>query len=321
MATSTSINCICLKNGKFKAAFTLCSECESALCNLCRDRHNQSNKTINHRTSVVEELSQTAQMPIRDSNMELGIAHKFNVKMSDSEQPRGVVAFCLLPNRDFVFVDREGMFTICNIFGSFKNRFAIDLDEIRDITSIGDFTIAVAAGKDHVTLVNIKQKQKMAQTLPTSNACYGLDYNNGLLWMGTYGGGLYSANLSEYTISKFFSISGSILYVTTSQNNVCMSNSYEDTVTLFDPLAKVIWKFLDKDLLRSPNRLTSDANGNIYVLNSSGVVCISAHGKQARKLIDSEYGIGSIADIHYDNAQHILITVNTGGNVVIYNCP
>lgn len=297
------------------------SECESALCNLCRDRHKQSNKTINHRTTVVEELSQMTQLPIRGSNMELGIAHKFNVKMSDSEQPRGIIAFCLLPNRDIVFVDGAGIFTICNIFGSFKDQFAIELDEIRDITSIDDFTIAVAAGKYHVTLVNIKQKQKMERTIPTSNACYGLDYNNGLLWMGTYGGGLYSANLSEYTISKFFSISGSILYVTKSQNNVCMINSYEDTVTLFDPSAKVIWKFIDKDLLRSPSRLTSGANGSIYVLNYNGVVCISAHGKQGRKLIDREHGIGSVSDLHYDNAQQMLITVNTHEHVVIYNCP
>ncbi|CAC5423974.1 unnamed protein product [Mytilus coruscus] len=240
MATSTSVSCgICLKNGNDKAAIIWCPECESALCDTCRDRHDQSNKTINHKTMAVEELYQKVQIPIRSRNTQLGIAHKFTVKKSESiNRLPAILAFCQLPNKDFVFVGGDGVFTICNNEGSLKDQFY--LFTVRDITSIDNSTVAVSGGQ--------------------------------------------------------FSV---------------------------DPSANIIWKFIDKKLLMSPSKLTSDAYGNIYVLGeaSYNVVYISADGKQSRQLLDREDGIENVAGIHYNKDRKILIIVNMSGSVIMCNCP
>lgn len=323
MATSTGVSCgMCLKNGNDKAAIIWCPECESALCDLCRDRHDQSNKTINHKTITVNMLYPRIQIPIGSLRAQLGITNKFDVKKSDTARPE-ISAFCLLPNKDFVFVDRAGTFTICNNDGSFKDQFSIDSVEANDITSIDNDTIAVAGKIYHVYLINIRHKRKEIRTIPSWDVCFGIEYNKDMLWMGTYGGGLYTANISDYTVSRFFSINGHILYVTISTCNVCMSNTYTGSITLFDPSSNIIWKFRDKKLLDSPENLTSDEKGNIYVLgrHTYNVVFISADGKQSRQLLGREDGIENVSGIHYDKDRKVLITANIFGNVVVYNCP
>lgn len=227
MATSTGVSCgMCLKNGNDKAAIIWCPECESALCDLCNDRHNQTNKTINHKTTTVNVLYPKIQIPIGSPYPKLRISNKFDVVKSDSTRPE-IAAFCLLPNKDFVFVDQAGIFTICNNDGSFKDQFAIDSVKANDITSIDNDTIAVSGQMYHVYLIDIQHRLKQMRTIPSWEICNGIEYNKGMLWMGTYGGGLYTANVDEYTVSRFFSINGHILYVTISTCNVCMSDTYE----------------------------------------------------------------------------------------------
>lgn len=67
-----------------------------------------------------------------------------------------------------------------------------------------------------------------------------------------------------------------------SYSNICVCNWEIDEITLLDPSANIIWKFVDKQLLLSPGNVTSDANGNIYVLGSASynIVFISADGKK-----------------------------------------
>lgn len=143
MATSSGNSCgICLKNGKNKDAIIWCSECESGLCGVYRYQHNISNKTINHKTTPVGEMYQGAQVSIRSRNMQLRIAHQFDVAKADSPEP-DMRGFCLLLNKDFVLVDNAGVLTICNKDGSFQDRFSINCPSIADIVAIDNSTIAI----------------------------------------------------------------------------------------------------------------------------------------------------------------------------------
>lgn len=326
MATSTGVSCgICLKNGQEKAAIIWCAECESALCHLCKDQHDQSNKTINHKTTAVEELYKNVQIPIRSRNSQIGIAHKFNVEKSETIDTTytlpAILAFCQLPNKDFVFVGGDGVFSICNNEGSLKDRFS--LFTVTDITSIDNSTVAVSGGQFSISLVDIEKKTR-SKRIPTKEGCFGMEHHMGILYLCVYGHGLFTANLSDYTVTKFY-LPGyvSVSYVTMSKSNICMSDMYEDFITLLDPSANIIWRFIDKELLQSPTHLTSDSNGNIYVLgqNSYNVVFISADGKQSRQLLNREDGIEKVADIHYDKDRKVLIIINMSGSVIMYNCP
>ncbi|VDI63540.1 Hypothetical predicted protein [Mytilus galloprovincialis] len=322
MATSTGVSCgICLKNGNDKAAIIWCPECESALCDRCSEQHNQSNKTINHKTTTVDVLFPRIQIPIRSHNAQLGLANKFDVDES------GIYAFCLLPNNDFVFVNRARVFSIWKYDGSFKGRFSINFDGMaHDITSIDNSTVAFTKGNNesdsNVLLVDIGEK-KIVKTIPRTVGCFGIEHDKGKLYICSYRFGLCSANISDCVVSDFFELMGEVLYVTMSNSNICMSKSYTDDITLFDPSANIIWKFVDHELLRSPTHLTSDANGNIYVIGktSYNVVFISADGKQSRQLLGREDGMESMVGIHYDKGRKVLIIANMFGNVTIYNCP
>ncbi|CAG2246161.1 unnamed protein product [Mytilus edulis] len=165
MATSSGVSCgSCLKTGKNKVAIIWCSDCESGLCGVCRYQHNISNTTINHKTTPVGEFYQGAQMPIRSRTMQLRIVRKFDVAKADSPKPE-ISAFCLLPNKNFVFVDRAGFFTICDKDGSFQERFSMNCMSAYDMVSIDNSSIALASRSEghedgpYVCLVDIKKRR------------------------------------------------------------------------------------------------------------------------------------------------------------------
>lgn len=56
MASSTGITCsVCQKKGKISAATTWCLECSKSLCDKCKEGHDSSNISINHKIISVEE--------------------------------------------------------------------------------------------------------------------------------------------------------------------------------------------------------------------------------------------------------------------------
>lgn len=156
---------VVLKLEKNKVAIIWCSDCESGLCGVCRYQHNISNTTINHKTTRVEELYQGAQMPIRSRTMQPRIVHKFDFAKADSPKPE-ISAFCLHPNKNFVFVDRAGFFTICDKDGSFQERFSMDCMSAYDMVSIDNSTIALASRSEgyvdrpYLRLVDIEKKDE-----------------------------------------------------------------------------------------------------------------------------------------------------------------
>ncbi|VDI41181.1 Hypothetical predicted protein [Mytilus galloprovincialis] len=154
----------------------------------------------------------------------------------------------------------------------------------------------------------------------------GIAHNKGILYFCAYGRGVLKVKLLDFTVSDFYCPRYYVNFgcgVTLSKSNLCVCDQETDEILLFDLSANILWKFVDKNLLLTPGNVTSDANGNIYVLGlaSYNVVFISADGKHSRQLLCREDGIENVVGTHYGKDRKVLKVVNIFGNVIIYNCP
>ena len=254
-------------------------------------------------------------------NLKLTLAYEINLnKVSTQLLIRGCLS---LPFGDLMFSDgKNTRLTVYNNNGSFKFEITTGMVGAFDLTSIDDTTVAVTyAYSAVINIIDIIRK-KVVKTIKTNGWCFGITYRSGTLIYCVQGKGLQMLNLKDYTVSDLYRENlPSCAYVITIGNNICFTNSDQNSVTLVDSALNIIWKFEDRTMLRFPQGITADGDGNVFITGcfSNNVVFISADGRKIKQVLGLDDGLWSPRGIHYNRSRDILLVANEVGSVFLYN--
>jgi DNA-binding beta-propeller fold protein YncE len=190
-----------------------------------------------------------------------------------------------------------------------------------DVTYLDDRTIAVSADKV-IKIINIDTK-KTERRINTSERCYGITYQNGVLLWCEEQRGIQMMKLSDDRSTTLVKQSNlpSNSYITTCGEKIYQTNPNTNTVTCYTIKGDKLWEFKDESVLKDPWGVTVDNNGNVYVTsyNSKSVVVIEPDGRQGRHILSSDDGLKLPTGIYFDTSKNCLLVTNYHGPSLLYH--
>ncbi|CAG2207518.1 unnamed protein product [Mytilus edulis] len=185
----------------------------------------------------------------------------------------------------------------------------IDATDVRGCTILPDGRMMFSCYKQDI-LIAIKRDEYNEGAVLS---------NDGTLIYCAARNGLKTIDLDNETIDSIRSgpLSRSrYSYVTRFNNNI---NPDNNTVTCSDFQGKTQWKFKEERVLKGPQGISVDKNGNVYVVGdfSNNVVVISHDGKCHRQILSSIEGLINPQALHYDQSSNSLLVANRQGRAFL----
>jgi DNA-binding beta-propeller fold protein YncE len=134
--------------------------------------------------------------------------------------------------------------------------------------------------------------------------------------------GLKMLNLSDKSVSDIISSDMFyVAYVATSGDKLYYPNYGTHTVTCCDLHGTTHWEFKDKRVLKGPQGISVDNDGNVYVVgySSNNVVAISPDGQCHRQLLSSTDSLSSPVVLDYDKSTNRLLVVNQSSTAFLFD--
>ncbi|CAG2249869.1 unnamed protein product [Mytilus edulis] len=190
-----------------------------------------------------------------------------------------------------------------------------------DVVFIGDDSIAVTSGdSNQINIIDLKKKSK-TKSIKVDSYNGGVAYKDGYLIYCAREKGIQMISLNDETITNVNNtkLSG-LAYVTTFGDKLFYTNC-NDSVTCCDYHGHILWTFCDKSVVRSPQGVSVDNDGNVYVVGgyTNNVVVISADGQHYRQLLSSEDGLSFPWALHYDTSTNELLVANQSNEAFLYD--
>ncbi|XP_071121147.1 tripartite motif-containing protein 2-like [Mytilus edulis] len=206
--------------------------------------------------------------------------------------------------------------------------FEIKLDRCFDMVYIGNNKIAVTSGRYfdsfYINCVDIEQRI-VTEVLDVQSKNLGVVLTGeGTLIYCAGGTGMKTIDLSNKTRGSIrsgpLSISG-YSYVTIYDKNILYTNQDINTVTCSDFQGTTQWEFKNKRVLKNPQGISVDKDGNVYVAgtNSNSVVVVSHDGKHHRQILSNAEGLLKPQTVHYDQSSDLLLVANKMGRAFLYD--
>ena len=259
-------------------------------------------------------------IPVRSVN-DVMLKLKKTIKTSHSD----IIGCCILSNGKMVYANSyPAAVIVLYKDGSMDFTIDIKLGRARDVTCIDSNTIAVSTLgiKHRVDIIDLN-KRSITSQINTRSAVSGIAYNDGSLICCADNKGLMRIDLKDNSIKlvvRCHTFGSS--YVTTNGNNIYYTNDIMNKVTCCDMDGKVQWEFHDKNVLESPQRITTDNNNNIYVTGcrSDNIVVLSPDEQKHKVVLSDRDGIYLPLGIHCDRASNqLLLTSEQCNTGVLYD--
>ncbi|VDI28339.1 Hypothetical predicted protein [Mytilus galloprovincialis] len=189
--------------------------------------------------------------------------------------------------------------------------------EPQNISPINDNDLAVTSSQSYIEIISINTAQ-IKNLIGASGDTYGISYHNGLLYVVIDRTKIDVMNLRG-EISRSFTLPSSKVWdLTTYKNRLFFADVFEEILYCFDLNGVVIWKF-NCDKMKSPNEVTTDQNGNVYVTCSvyNNVVVVSSDGKHYKELFNKKDGLRKPTGIYYDKSTNNLLVCNAGDDYAL----
>ncbi|XP_063407132.1 uncharacterized protein LOC134690901 [Mytilus trossulus] len=219
--------------------------------------------------------------------------------------PNGKMMFCDYNNRNLIALKSNGM-----------HEFNIRLD-IRafDLTYFErENSIAVTSGfNSNVIHIIDPNSRTIKRTIQSSVNPYGITLNKTVLVYCKLGKGIMEVQLNGESEKALVSFSVShYSYVAVHGDNIYHTNTDTCSVTCYDILGNLKWEFKDTQILQSPQGISVDNNGNVYVasMHNNSVVIISPDGKCCRTILSSRDGLSNPCALHFEPTSNKLLVAN-----------
>ncbi|CAG2192556.1 unnamed protein product [Mytilus edulis] len=197
--------------------------------------------------------------------------------------------------------------------GTLKNEIPLSNSNPVDITCIDDKTVAISFPySKQIQIIKVSTKT-VDRTIQTAGNCYGLCYSYDNLLFCESGKGIQKVNMSDNcssTLVKDNTLSA-WSYVATSKDKIFYTNNSKHTVTCCSLTGEKMWEYKDQ-LVRYPRGIAVDKDLNVYIASpgNNSIVVLSSDGKQARKLLDKDDGIGNPFGLAFDVKKENLLVAN-----------
>lgn len=185
---------------------------------------------------------------------------------------------------------------------------------------------SVESGKVAFTLLDLKcveiydlESDYVCQVFELDKTCAGISYSKGKLIVRVEGIGYYIFDVCSGEHVREIRIDGKNMpYVTYIDGRLYYTNWYTGKVICSDLNGKPWWEFKN-ETLQTPNGITTDAFGNVFVsgFSSNNIVVISKDGLSARS-INFDVSLTNPIGIYYENETNELLVSSATGQVILY---
>ncbi|XP_071121526.1 uncharacterized protein [Mytilus edulis] len=186
-----------------------------------------------------------------------------------------------------------------------------------------DNTLAVSSNyPDTITIINLETKQMM-KSIALDSHIYGIYLKDNRLIYSGRDKGIRMINLNDESKSEIVpeKIPGAC-YTATYRDNVYHTNNVNHTVICYTLQGKIQWTFHNESVLKSPQGIDVDNDGNVYVVGSesNNLVVISPDGQQHRELLTTSDGLSNPLSLHYSEMKNQLLVANLDNKAFLFNC-
>ncbi|CAG2207520.1 unnamed protein product [Mytilus edulis] len=205
--------------------------------------------------------------------------------------------------------------------------FEMKLDNCFDILFAGNNMIIVTSGfdSDFINLIDIETRKVTRKRGGVRYRKEGAVITNDRTLIYCAGdAGLKTINFDNEIIGSIrsgpLSISG-YSYVTSFDKNIIYTNPDNNTVTCSDFQGTTQWEFKKENVLKCPQGISVDNNGNVYVVgaDSNNVVVVSHDGKRHRQILSCSEGLARPQALHYDQSTHSLLVANKHNRASLFD--
>ena len=172
------------------------------------------------------------------------------------------------------------------------------------------------------------EKQEVTKPITMKATYCGICYNydmNSLFVIGSEG--IKMITLQDQTVrtvmaqtipgTPYITAVSDVLYFTIINSFKSLRTEYiSECLYCCDLEGKIKWMFIDNKILKSPNGITVDYDGCVYVAgcHSENVIVISPNGSQHTIFLSSRGGLVAPTAIDYDISIHQLLVANQSGS-------
>ncbi|CAC5422135.1 TRIM2_3 [Mytilus coruscus] len=155
------------------------------------------------------------------------------------------------------------------------------------------------------------------------SSCYGIVHvDETLIFCGNVPNGIYKIDLNsnQTSVISCTILSATKSYIAYFNSKFYVTNDREHTITCFDNQGSVIWTYEDRINIVTPQGVSIDSNGNVFVacFHSNNVSVISPDGSRAKQVLDHKDGLHNPSALHYERTTNRLLIANNNGTVCLF---
>ena len=229
----------------------------------------------------------------------------------------------ILTEGKMAFIDFDPAFLlILNVDGSQERKISLRIRSPFGVACIDQNTAALTSLCDKLIHLVDLNTGKIVKSINTNTVCCSITSTNGMLVFIGIGKGLRKMNLKDENIVEIVAFAADLWSRVTSFNDkLYYTNSIRSEVVCCDINGTILWTFTDKSLLKTPQSITADDYGNVYVFgtNPVNVIAISPDGKEHKQLLSKAYRLDNPRALHYDRQTRQLLVSNAKSSAFIYS--
>ncbi|VDI47695.1 Hypothetical predicted protein [Mytilus galloprovincialis] len=151
---------------------------------------------------------------------------------------------------------------------------------------------------------------------------YGITVNKNTLVYCKEGKGIMEVQLNGESDKALVCLDmPSFSYVAVYGDNMYYTNKDNHSVTCYDIHGNLKWEFKDTQILRYPQGIAVDNNGNVYVasMDTNSVVIITLDGKRCKTILSSRDGLSKPRAMHFEPTSNKLLVANESKTAFLFN--
>ncbi|XP_063399493.1 uncharacterized protein LOC134684140 [Mytilus trossulus] len=197
-----------------------------------------------------------------------------------------------------------------------------------DVELLDDDTVAVTTGKKMknrqrtgIIIVDL-QTRKVIEFIPLPICPYGITYDGKSLICCVQHQDLRLISCTNYRITT---IPNTALptnsYVSTHADKIYFTNPEKHKVSCCLYNGTLVWEFKEETILKEPRGITTDDNGNIFVVcrESCNVLILSPDGKQYKQILNKDNGLNAPSTVFFHKIRKQLLVTNSSKIAHLYD--